>query len=63
MFPGWVRAVFIRKVTGVAEMEDTGKNEDGRFEVAFRNVPRGVWRTFEDPEEVWDVVEGLNGTS
>ena len=59
MFPGWVRAVFIRKVTGVAEMEDSGKNEDERFEVAFRNVKKGIWTTFEDPEEVWDVVNRL----
>lgn len=59
MFPGWVKAVFIRKVTGVAEMEDTGKNDDERFEVAFRNVDRSVWRTFEDPKELWEAVERL----
>lgn len=61
MFPGWVKAVFIRKVTGVAEMEDTGKNDDERFEVAFRNVSRKIWQVFEDPEELWDAVEMLKG--
>lgn len=58
-FPGWVKAVFIRKVTGVAEMDDSGKNEDERFEVAFRNVPRHIWRTFEEPKELFEAVERL----
>jgi hypothetical protein len=60
-FPGWVKAVFIRKVTDVAEMEGTGKNDDERFETAFRGVPREVWRTFEDPNELHEVVDGLKG--
>lgn len=60
-FPGWIKAVFIRKVTGVAEMEDTGKNDDERFEVAFRNVPREVWRTFEDPKELYEAIDQLKG--
>lgn len=58
-FPGWVKAVFIRKVTDVAEMEDSGKNDDKRFETAFHGVPRDVWRTFEDPSELLKAVDQL----
>ena len=61
MFKGWVKAVFIRKVTDVAEMRDTDKNTDERFEKAFRGVPREVWRTFEDPRELYEAVEGCWG--
>lgn len=61
MFPGWVKAVFIRKVRGVSEMEATEKNSEGRFERAFRGVERGVWRVFEEPEELYEAVEGLKG--
>lgn len=57
--PGWVRAVFIRKVVDVAEMAGTGKNDDDRFEKAFRGVDRAVWTTFEDPQELWEAVETL----
>ena len=60
-YKGWVKAVFIRKVVDVAEMNDTGKNDDERFEKAFRNVPRDIWRTFEDPAELWEAVDVLRG--
>lgn len=60
-YKGWVKAVFIRKVTDVSEMKDTDKNTDERFEKAFRGVPRDVWRTFEDPKELYEAVEGLKG--
>lgn len=59
--PGWARAVFIRKVVDVAEMAGTGKNDDDRFEKAFYGVDRAVWRTFEDPKELWEAVEKLSG--
>ena len=61
LWPGWVKAVFIRKVTDVAEMKDTDKNTDARFEKAFKDVPRHVWRTFEDPKELYDAVAQLKG--
>ena len=61
IWPGWVKAVFIRKVVDVAEMKGTDKNEDVRFEKAFRGVDRGVWRTFEDPMELYEAVEQLKG--
>ncbi|KAI9825385.1 MAG: hypothetical protein M1819_000551 [Sarea resinae] len=59
-FPGWIRAIFIRKVTGIAEMDlDGQKNEAARFEKAFKGVPREVWRVFEQPEELYDMVAEL----
>ncbi len=61
MFPGWVKAVFIRKVADVSEMEGTEKNSEGRFEKAFRGVPRGVWRIFEEPQELYEAVGQLKG--
>ncbi|KAL6720938.1 hypothetical protein ACLMJK_000038 [Lecanora helva] len=60
-WPGWVKAVWIRKVTDVAEMEGTDKNEESRFEKAFKGVPRSVWRTFERAEELGEAVGGLRG--
>jgi phosphatidate phosphatase APP1 len=62
LYPGWVKAVFIRKVTDVAEMNATNKNTDKRFEKAFRDVPRDTWRTFEDPNELYEAVASLKGT-
>ena len=60
--PGWVKKIFIRKVTDVNEMEGTGKNEAKRFEKAFKDVPKDVWTLFEQPEELWDEVDKLKGT-
>lgn len=62
IWPGWVKAVFIRKVTDVAEMKSTEKNTDKRFEKAFKGVDRSVWRTFEDPKELYEAVAQLKGT-
>jgi phosphatidate phosphatase APP1 len=56
-YPGWVQAIAIRKVTDVAHMEE--KNEPERFEKAFENVPDHVWTVFEDPEELYEFVDGL----
>lgn len=61
-YPGWIRAVYIRKVVGVSETDGTGKNEPGRFEKAFRGVEKGAWRIFEDPEELGGAVDALKGT-
>lgn len=62
-FPGWVKGVFIRKVTDVAEMDGGEKNKSERFEKAFKGVPRDVWRVFEDPGELFEAVEKLKGES
>ncbi|KAI9680866.1 MAG: hypothetical protein M1817_004306 [Caeruleum heppii] len=59
MFPGWVKAVYIRKVEDVAQMKGTDKNEDERFEKAFQGVDRKIWKTFVDPAELHDAVERL----
>lgn len=56
---GWVKAIFIRKVTDVSEMQDGDKNKDERFEKAFEGVPRSVWRVFEKHEELYHAVDQL----
>ncbi|KAI4260769.1 MAG: hypothetical protein L6R35_007425, partial [Caloplaca aegaea] len=55
---GWVRRIFIRKVTGIAGMDES-KNAPKRFEKAFEGVPSGVWTVFEDPAELYEAVDGL----
>lgn len=60
-FPGWVGAIFVRKVTGIAGMDEEAKNGDARFEKAFEGVERGVWCVFEDPREVAERVAALVG--
>ena len=52
----WIRAIFIRKVTDVANME---KNKDERFRTAFRGIPSRVWKVFERPEEMYAAVDEL----
>ncbi|KAG7006045.1 hypothetical protein G7Y79_00016g040300 [Physcia stellaris] len=56
----WIQKIFIRKVTGVEGMDEATKNAPERFEKAFRGVPRDVWRVFEDPGELYEVVGCLN---
>ncbi|MCJ1318647.1 hypothetical protein MMC15_003977 [Xylographa vitiligo] len=57
--PGWVKAIFIRKVVDVEEMQKTDKNDPARFEKAFKDVPKGVWKLFEDPNELYAAVDSL----
>jgi len=59
-FPGWIRAVFIRKVTGIAEMDEREKNSAGRFEKAFEGLERRLWHVFTDPKELEERVEELS---
>lgn len=59
MYPEWVRRVWIRRVVDVFEMQSGGKNEMERFEKAFKGVDRRIWKTFEDPAELWGEVEML----
>lgn len=54
---GWIRAIYIRKVTDVANMDK--KNQPARFDRAFEGVPRHVWRVFERPEELMGPVRQL----
>lgn len=53
----WIRAIFIRKVTDVANMEE--KNKDERFRTSFRGIPSRVWKVFERPEEIYAAVDEL----
>lgn len=55
----WVGAIFIRKVTGVAEMDEAKKNNPERFEKAFQGVPESVWHVFSDPSELYAKVDAL----
>ncbi|KAL1651520.1 hypothetical protein SLS61_005472 [Didymella pomorum] len=58
-FPKWIGAIYIRKVTGVAEMDEGKKNNPERFEKAFKHVPKGLWYIFEDPNELYAKVDAL----
>ncbi|KKZ68434.1 hypothetical protein EMCG_05893 [[Emmonsia] crescens] len=53
----WVRAIYIRRVAGVANMED--KNKEKRFLKAFEGVPDNVWRVFDDAEHLYREVDLL----
>jgi len=50
--PGWIGAIWIRKVNDVEPMNESAKNSDERFEKAFEGVPREGWTVFEDPREL-----------
>lgn len=60
-FPGWVGAIFIRKVTGIAGMDEETKNGDARFEKAFEGVDKSICHVFADPKEVAEKVDALVG--
>jgi hypothetical protein len=64
-YPDWVGAIFIRKVTGVAEavMDEKDKNAPERFTKAFTGVPEAIWHVFEDPQELYARVDSLVGTA
>lgn len=48
--PGWIIAIYIRKVLGLKHMEK--KNMEARFEKAFEGIPKSVWKVFVLPDEV-----------
>ena len=54
--PDWVGLILIRKVTDIAALGIEAKNEDERFEKAFKNVPRQKWHVFENAEEVKQII-------
>lgn len=60
-YPGWIKAVFIRKVSGIAYMDEKTKNAPERFEKAFAGLDRRLWCVFTDPREVAERIEGLGG--
>ena len=57
--PVWVRRIFIRRVAGVAEMDEDRKNGAARFERAFAGVPGSVWTVFDEPVELYAAVDAL----
>ncbi|PVI01234.1 actin filament organization protein-like protein App1-like protein [Periconia macrospinosa] len=56
--PKWIGAIFIRKVTGVAQL-DSGRNTEERFEQAFKGIPKNIWYVFEDPSELYAKIDSL----
>ena len=58
-FPGWIGAIFIRKVTGIAAMDTATKNAPKRFEDAFKGLDRKLWHVFENPGELAERVDEL----
>ena len=58
-FPGWIRAIYIRKVTDAPFMEQ--KNKDERFEKAFKDIPKDVYQVFTNPSELAHHVKHLSG--
>ena len=59
-FPGWIRVIYIRKVTGIAEMNEREKNAPGRFEKAFEGLDRNLWHVFTEPGELAERVDVLS---
>jgi phosphatidate phosphatase APP1 len=58
-YPGWVKRIFIRKVTDVEEMKTGDKSTPERFEKAFEGTPTSVWTLFEDPTELSEAVKAI----
>ena len=59
MFPGWIGAIFIRKVEGIAGMDEKNKNSAERFEKAFEGLERRLWHVFTEPGELAERVDEL----
>lgn len=65
--PGWIGAVFIRRVKDVVEpgdgvlpgRSDEERNKSERFEKAFEGVSKDVWYVFDEPEEVRERIDRL----
>jgi Uncharacterized conserved protein (DUF2183) len=58
-FPGWIHAIYIRKVVDAPSMEK--KNKEDRFTKAFEGVPNHIWKVFIKPDELADHVKHLAG--
>lgn len=55
--PDWVQAILIRRVTDIPNMEE--RNSPQRFEDAFRDIPDNICKVFEQPDELYEIVNGL----
>jgi hypothetical protein len=60
-YPGWIHAIYIRKVVDAPHMEE--KNKDERFTKAFEGVDPHVWKVFQEPDELAEHVKHLAGTA
>lgn len=58
-YPGWISAIYIRKVLDAPFMEK--KNQPERFEKAFEGVPSNVWRVFVLPDDLKDHITQIAG--
>lgn len=58
LYGDWIRAILIRKVTDIDDMEE--KNAHERFRDAFKGVPKRVWKVFEHPDEVNGLIDQLD---
>lgn len=61
-YPGWVKAIFIRKVSGVVDPgqpSEAERNSDERFAKAFKGLDSSLWTVFTDPQEVRQKVDAL----
>ena len=54
-YPGWIKTIWIRVVSGVNPEKEETLNAPERFETAFEGVPREAWRTFTDPSELMNI--------
>lgn len=59
--PEKVKKIWIKAVKGVNEREEKDLNSEARFAKAFEGVPKEVWRTFEEPEELEAELDTLTG--
>ncbi|KAF3928189.1 hypothetical protein AA313_de0206182 [Arthrobotrys entomopaga] len=58
-FPGTIKAIWIRIVTGVNAAEEKTKNSTDRFATAFNGIPKEIWKTFHDVSELEGLAERL----
>ncbi|PVF96076.1 hypothetical protein CPB86DRAFT_787353 [Serendipita vermifera] len=56
---GRVARIWIHKVVGVNPSEEKDLNAPERFEKAFENIPRNIWKVFENAEELNAEFEAL----
>lgn len=59
-FPGWIKAIYIHKVTDIAEMNVKDKDSDERFEKAFQGLDRSLWHVYTDAGELRARVDALS---
>lgn len=59
-FPGWIKAIYINKVTDIAEMDVKNRNSDERFEKAFKGLDRSLWHVYTDAGELRERVDRLS---